>query len=215
MHVHYSPNHAFSCTVAPSPQSQFLLVGLRPSHKMLRRRWFCTPLQFCVCVCVCEELQASWKSFMHPPYSVTQRWIKCFDNEPVCGKNQSQLQDCNYSFSEKNQWALLSYCPHSRSEPSKSWHYNSSHNKYNLHSWHWDTLLWSVILPLTAYNVLFWDQTINSLPCRLTCCTYNKAPLKAALRRYLNIYSMYSVDEFLMFKNCSQADYHLYIMNLV
>jgi len=46
MHVRYSPYRAFSSTVAPSPQSQFLLVGLWPSHKMLHRRWFCTSSRF-------------------------------------------------------------------------------------------------------------------------------------------------------------------------
>jgi hypothetical protein len=42
-----------------------------------------------------------------------------------------------------------------------------------------------------------------------------KAHFKSALRRCLTTGSLYSVEEFLMFKNYSQPDCQLYIINLV
>lgn len=58
------------------------------------------------CACLCErerkreELQCLTKEFYASTLQcLTQRWIVCVDNEPVCGKNQCPLQACNYSFS--------------------------------------------------------------------------------------------------------------------
>jgi hypothetical protein len=46
-------------------------------------------------------------------------------------------------------------------------------------------------------------KIFNSLPLNLRSLTIKKAQFKVALKRYLNIHSFYSVEEFLTFKNDS------------
>jgi hypothetical protein len=53
----------------------------------------------------------------------------------------------------------------------------------------------------TAYHAGI--RIINSLPSNLRSLMNKKAQFKVALKWYLNTHSLYSVEEFLMFKNHS------------
>jgi hypothetical protein len=51
--------------------------------------------------------------------------------------------------------------------------------------------------------ILFWRKLINSLPSSAKSLMNKKAQFKVALKRYLNTYCFYSVEEFSVFKNKS------------
>jgi hypothetical protein len=95
---------------------------------------------------------------------------------------------CQYIFS------LMNFLVDNKenSQTNSSIHSINTSNKHHLHR---PIVNLSCFQKSTFYSGI---RIFNSLPCNIKNLKNEKAQFKAALRRYLNAHSFYSVDEFLM-----------------